>query len=651
MSPVAADALSAAVEAPASPVFLKGTTGSGKTSTAIEIAGLAQDGDRLPLLVTPPATAPDAGPISVGVLLGTLGASLPPGKSLRYREGLAQLRQLLYERKDEVVVIADEPSAWIEKDPYFGALARDAQSVLVGDPSWPTIVLDQSSSEKPIAVLDPKPSESDFATWGSLHEAATAVAEFPEASMPGTPLGHKLMAAVLAWGGEMPKGEVSTSVLAESLRDALPERRNGPPLWGIWQRLALARTALPKSVLDALGGDRLDELSRDTLEFALLDEVGRLHEVPRYLVAGGALASPISSAEKADVHRLLFHHHLEAASNAETAGEVREHAAEALFHGAEAGEEDIGDLVPVTFVEQLNALGRSLSREHRDHLGAAAVFLTAIGIDDENDYAQHYRGFNLDFEGERAQEVEERYDLAVELQPANPTWHARRVTFLADLGKLTAARAAWSEAKSEAAGGLRSDQPELYEWVAGALLHQGELTFADEVLGSAPSAVENSMLEKLRLALKARFSAQDEGTVVPAPRSWREWWGEGPTQLAARDTQGRTLTRWSAARVDVVDEEGVHLRIAIVESGERAPVLGRTLLTPSRMTTSFLDDLPEGGLGAGQFLEVGEYEHPEEGRRIAIRLVRPDAYLQPSAPLMPLNRWLKPHVSPQPAAA
>lgn len=288
--------------------------------------------------------------------------------------------------------------------------------------------------------------------------------------------------------------------------------------------------------------------------------------------------------------------------------------------------------------------------ERRDHLRAAAVFLTAIGIDDENDYAQHYRGFNLDFEGERAQEVGERYDLAVSLQPANPRWHARRVTFLADVGRLTAAREAWGEAKSEVAGGIGGDRADLYAWVAGALLHQGELTFADEVLGSVPNGAADTTIERLRLALKARFDAQDVGVVVPAPRSWSEWWKEAPAELAIRDTEGRTLLRWSAARVEVVDEEGVQVRIAIVENAKQPPVFGRTVLTQSRISASFLDNLPDTGLRVGQFIEVGEYEHPEEGRRIAIRLVHPDPHLQPSPPIMRLDRWLKPHVTPQPAA-
>jgi hypothetical protein len=189
-TPVAADALGAAIEAPTLPVCLKGTTGSGKTSTAIEIARLAGEAARLPLLIRPPAAAIDAGPISVSVLLGALGAPLPAGKSLRFREGLAQLRQLLYERKDEVVVIADEPSAWVDEDPYFGSLGRDARRVLVEDPVWPTIVLDQSTAEKPMAVLRSMPTEPDFVTWGSLKEAAMAVADLPEVSSPGTPLGH-----------------------------------------------------------------------------------------------------------------------------------------------------------------------------------------------------------------------------------------------------------------------------------------------------------------------------------------------------------------------------------------------------------------------------------------------------------------------------
>jgi tetratricopeptide (TPR) repeat protein len=644
---VAEDVFGAAVDQAGTPVCIRGAIGSGKTSASIDIANFAEKEGRLPLLIRPPTSALDAGPISVSVLLATLGAPLASGKSLRYEEGLAQLRQLLYERKDEVVVIADEPSTWVDKGSYFGPLGKSARDVLVGDPQWPAIVLDQSMPARVHTVLDTLPSASDFEAWGSLREAAVVVEELPEVVAVTTPLNQKLLAAGLAWGALAPQRNVSSLEAAETLRDALLGRRRGPRLWGVWQKLALARTELPESVLGQLGADQFDELARDTLCHALLDPAGRLHDVPRQLTMQEGLINPISEAERAEVHRLLFRYHLETARTTETTRDARKHAAEALYHGGEAGEEDIGDLIPVTFVEQLNSLGQRLSRDHRDHHRAAAVFLAAIGIDEENDYAQHYRGFNLDYEGERAQEVIERYDTAVEIQPTNPRWHARRVTFLADIGKLELAREAWKSARDEATSGLRSDQLDLYRWVAGALLHQGELTFADEVLSSVPAVSTDPTIKALRLALKARFSAQDEGTVVPAPRSWRKWWMEGPTRLAVRDTQGRQLVRWSAGRVEIVDDEGIHLRISVVVDKDEHPPLARTVITPGRMEASFLDDIPEDGVRIGQFVEIGEYEHPEHGRRIAVRLVQPDPHLQPSPPLMRMDRWRKSNATPQ----
>lgn len=639
-SGIAEEIVNTAIDQPDRAVSLRGSTGAGKTSTAIELAGLARERNRLPILLSSPTSAPDAGPIMASVALGALDPEPATDRPLRYEEGLARLRQLLYERQDQVVVIADEPSAWIGEGSYFGRLGQSAYDVLVADSKWPTVVLDRSIHGKVDAVLDSMPTSDDLDAWGSLRDAATRVADFPEATAPKTPLDHKFLSALIAWGRVVPDRIPSTVDIAETLREVLSKRRSGPKLWRVWQRLALARTGLPYSLIDQLGADRLDDLSKDTLRHVLLDPGGRLHDVPRSLIYRKDIPNPISSAERLEVHRDLFQHHLEMATASEKVDDVRRHAAEALFHGGEAGEEDVADLISVTFVEQLNSLGRRLSKDHEDRMRAAGVFLTAIGIDEENAYAQHYRGFNLDFEGERAQEVAQRYDIAVGFRPGNPRWHARRVTFFADIGKLKAARKAWDAARTEAAAGVRGDRPDLYTWVGGALLHQGELTFATEVLSAVPAGMKSQAVDDLRLALQARFTAQDMGAVVPAPRSWRTWWSEGPTQLPLKDTQGRTLKRWSAGRVEQVGDEGVQLRIALIVSGS-PPQYGRTLLTASRLEASLLDETPSGGLPVGQFIEMGEYEHSEEGRRIAIRLVRPDPHFQPAAPLMRLDRWRK----------
>jgi tetratricopeptide (TPR) repeat protein len=544
-----------------------------------------------------------------------------------------------------VVVIADEPSAWTRGGAYFGSLTDEAEDVFLDHPDWPTVVLDQAAT-KPLLRLSSIPFEPDVTAWGELADAGAAITQI---HFSRSPLEFGFSAAIFAWGRAVPDPPAAASRLAETLVEVLAERRMGPRLWALWQRLSLARTELSESVLDELGAKDLDPLGADTLKHVLLDPAGRLHDIARVVAERDERPYPITMAERAEVHRILFEHHRELAQS-DHGSDAGRHAAEALFHIGALGEEALVDTVPVMFVEQLNALGRELSKAHRDHFNAAAIFLRAIQLDSSNDYAQHYRGFNLDFQGEERAEVAERYGNALDIDPSNPWWHARRVTFLADTGELSAARAAWDRAESQASPGSHAEYTDLHSWVAGALLHQGELTFADYVLGGVPAWAETEEITDLRRAVDARILAQDTGTVVPAPRSWGEWWSEGPTMLANRDTEGRLLISWIAGRVDVVDEDGVHLRAGFVESDGRRPDLGDVTIGRERWAASCLDEVGPEELGPGAFLELGNYRSEEGSTRLAIRVVRPDPYRQPKPPIMPLDRWIKHGAAAEPAA-
>jgi tetratricopeptide (TPR) repeat protein len=636
---LAAEALGAAIDAPTAPVSIQGSAGTGKTAVGVKIAELARNDGRLPIHLRPPIRAPEAGPIMVSDALGSLGVEQPWGEEGGFGRALLKLRWALGEQREQVIVIADEPSSWVREGGYFSALTGEAITIFLTDTAWPTVVLDQNAHD-PLVRLSSLPFEGDFAGWGELAEAGATVAETP-GPLARNPLEVAFSVALLAWGRALPEAPASASRLAETLVEVLAKRRLGPRVWAVWQRLALARTELPDAVLAQLGASELDPLGADTLKHILLDPAGRLHDIARVIAEREERASPIGDAERAEVNRTLFEYHRDAAAQADSDAEAGRHAAEALFHIGELGEEPLIDTVSVMFVEQLNALGRTLSQQHHDHFNAAAVFRRAIDIDDSNDYAQHYRGFNLDFQGEGRSEVAERYEKALEIDPSNPWWHARKVTFLADTGRLRESRAAWDRAESEASAGTYADYSDLHSWVAGALLHQGELTFADYVLGSVPIWAETDEIADLRRALGARLQAQDVGTVVPAPRSWGRWWTQGPSVLATRDTDGRALVSWIAGRVDSVDETGVHLRAGFVEMDGAKPELGAVTIGRERWEASCLDPVDIDRLRPGRFLELGNYESDENGKRLAIRIVHPDPYRQPTPPIMPLDRWIR----------
>ncbi len=634
--------LKAAVEEPLRDVWLQGASGTGKTTLALAIEEAASEQGMTPVLVRPPAGAPESGPIAVGGAIAVLDDGDFAARPRRYLEGLTKLRFELHQNKDRVVVIADEPSAWSRGDAYFSGLAREATGVLLRDHAWPTIVLDQASQPAPLRRLETNPLEIDFSDWGELRDAAEQLSGRLPHQRPRNPLELAISSALLAWGHAVPEIPTSASRLAEILVEVLAARRAGPRLWAVWQRVALARTELPDSVLDELGRERLDALSRDTLRHALLDGGGRLHEAARVTVGSENALGTLSSTERTTAHRRLFEYHREQSATAADAAAATRHGGEALFHLGEIGDEALVDTVPPLFVDQLNALGRTLSLKHGDHFSAAAVFARAIDLDQENGYAQHFRGFNLDFQGERRDEVAERYETAIAIDPSNPWWHARQVTFLADTGKLRAAHTAWDRAQSQAAAIDTAGFAGLHARVAGALLHQGELSFAEEVLSAVPQWVATEETRQLRLALDARFQAQDTGAVVPAPRSSERWWEKPPRALAQIDTDGRHLAGWIAGRVEMVDGEGLHLRVAIVDSDTGAPPrLGHTVIDRERWSASCLDGAAVESLAPGQFVEIGTYTDEENGERLAIRLVTPDPYRQPAPPLMPLDRWLR----------
>lgn len=651
LTATAETALEAAIQDPRDQVLVQGSSGSGKTTLALAIERVAAERGMVPLLVRPPAGAPESGPIAVGAAIAALGQDDFITRPQRYRDGLVKLRWELHQKKDRIVVIADEPSAWSRGGSYFSGLAREAAGIFVGDPDWPTIILDQSAVAKPLRRLESDPLDIDFSGWGELAPAAEELAALSPPKGPRNALELVLSSALLAWGHALPEPPASASRLAEILVEVLAARRAGPRLWALWQRLALARTELPESVLNDFGLDMLDNLSRDTLRHALLDGGGRLHDAGRLAVEREAPVSPLPNADRDAVHRRLFDYHRIQAATTTDVAEATRNASEALFHIGEIGEEELIDTVPPLFVDQLNALGRTLSFKHRDHFSAAAVFARAIDFDQGNDYAQHYRGFNLDFQGERRHEVSERYENAIAIDPAKPWWHARRITFLADTGKLRAARVAWDQAQSQAAANDAAPFADLHTWVAGALLHQGELNFADDVLSAVPPWAATDNIRQLRRALSARFEAQDRGTVVPAPRSSERWWEQPPRALTLADTEGRRLASWIAGRVEGIDEEGVHLRVAIVEMDAASPRFGRALIDRDRWRTSCLDGADPNTLSPGRFLEIGTYRDEMRGDRLAIRLVEPDPYRQPVPPIMSLNRWLRSGAIADPAPA
>lgn len=640
----ALDVLNAALEEPGQAAYAVGGAGAGKSATARAVRDAAADRNLEPILVAPPSGAADAGIAAVSTVVRRLGAGL--SKRGGWDAARRKAREGLAEHAENVVVICDEPTSWVGSDRYFGALGAEAREVLTGAAAtWPVVVCDREGPKgRTFTLPDAPPSDlGDGQIWGPTAPAALALLETGIAPDLRTPLQQRLAVGLMAWGAERLPAVTEAAPLASELAAQLTRRRHGAKLWAVWQRLALERLDADEDLLRALGADELDQLGSFTLRRILLDSGPRLHDVCRRVADERPADPDLRAQQKAATHELLFDRHYAlvgelAAADSAASGD---HAAEALFHATELGDETRQHLVTVDLVDQLNALGHRRSVVHGDHAGAAAVFLRALQADDRNGYAIHHRGYTLDALGESAGEVEMRYAEAIELNSSRPEWHGRRVAFFADVARPSVARAAWARAETAVSDEL--DDPEWYETlhcaVAATLIEQGELAFARYVLDGVPEWARRVVHGRLDSALRGRFAAQDKGAFVPAPRSSRAWWLEGPARLTARDGAGRRLERWLAGRVEGVGEAGIEIHVARVEPDGGEPRRGLMRLAPDVWDQHVIDDVVADALTPGCFVEIGNYAG-EQGNARAI-VVLPMEPVDHPIPTLDPERWLR----------
>jgi tetratricopeptide (TPR) repeat protein len=327
---------------------------------------------------------------------------------------------------------------------------------------------------------------------------------------------------------------------------------------------------------------------------------------------------------------------------------------EAFHFASVVGDPTLLAKVKPSFVVQLDALGWSLSYEHHNYAAAAEAFEQALCWDPKDDYAHHYLAFNLDRDGRRLEEVEQHYREAVALKPRHAWWWSRLICFLIGRGRVGEARNEWNDALLElglAEGDASlSTYQHLHCWVAGALLEAGEVVFAREVLDDVPLWAQAELEHYAGLSQRADALLQlgDGDAVVPARRLRPEWWLDPPELLQFRFATGEERVRWQAARVEEKDDEGIHLRGAIIERGEEKPGIVWSVLSPERFDEDCRDEVSARDLKVGSFLELGLYALPKGGKvRTVIRVLSEQSWGagEPSA-LRP-NRYLTDFVSQQ----
>jgi tetratricopeptide (TPR) repeat protein len=636
---------------------------SGKSALLVLLKERLEKEGITAIKVAPPPHAPDAGPSALvevgtglkeaGLIDGKITRLLEPGRS--YSEKVRDIRTWLDEgsQKCKLVLLCDEPSSWevrSREDEYFSVHAGEAVGMLCGPARCTRVV----SGALPKGVIPSKVISLKLSTWtkswlndgrawGSLEAPAASLLSYYGDRMDRfSPLQVRLLVGLAELisvrdVGDLIDNRGSRRDISRRFAGALSRRPSLEALRSIWSSLALVRRPFPEDLLAEMGGDRLEETDLDLLEKCLLyEEAGgfKMHEMLKADIRD--VPGCGSRDEVLDTHRKLVDWYETESSRGTGAGGLVDEM-EAFHHATMTGDCKCTDRLKPFFIDQLNVLGRELSRTFRNYEEAAKVFEKALRCDPEDDYAHHYLAFNLDVMASDPARVEKHFMKAIELNPDHAWWHSRMISFLVTRGRAVEARRAWDEALDALglpdAGGDQYVYENLHLWVAHLLIHRGRIDFAQEVLDGIPKELiaNHEGFGAVKRRMEALLEARRRGAYVPVRYLGKDWWKKGPFLLHERIPGGSSLKRWFAGCIEEVSEEAVFLRVASVETGgDQAPESGRLSVS--------IEDLNRWGamidyseLGAGTFLEIGEYRG--EGNEMKLALVhRPLAWLDENLP-------------------
>ena len=182
---------------------------------------------------------------------------------------------------------------------------------------------------------------------------------------------------------------------------------------------------------------------------------------------------------------------------------------------------------------------------------------------------------------------------------------------------------------------------QLHVRVATQLIALAELDFAGYVLRGVPVYAQDSEHRRLQVLLRGRAVADENGSVVPAPRSGGSWWEESPQALPPRDSDGRERVTWAAGRVESVDDEGIHLHIAQVGSPDETPAHSAVTVRPEVWQQRCLDSDDIASLTPGRFVELGRYRGEEGDAVTVIRLLPRTVVPEPRYAPSRASRWMR----------
>ncbi len=621
---------------------LEGVETAGKSSCLRLLADLLSEGTELkPILVAPPAHDLDTGPAALAdVAVGLAGHGLLNGQLDAWREGGASWNERVdlvrrcIAANDDVVLLFDEPSAWGANrggddffakrsfDAAFSLMALSCRRVVTGEMPFPLRPLDRIE-------LEPAGTDTSWlggAGWGELQAAAHQVADGPMSERPLTPLQLRILVAatslgsaqsVAEWVEHDGDGRRITSGFAEMLAGDSRYRR----LWDAWLSLSTTRRAFDEQLLDEITPGGMTSLERDIVANCLVfgDSELRLHDTLRAQAAKWRVEHRHDDRVRkliARVNRKLFEIHQRRFGELATKRDARAliESMEAFHFASATGDSKLIAQAAPVFVEQLDALGWSLSYEHKEYQRAVKAFEQALKWDDTDDYAHHYLAYNLDRLAKRVKDVERHFRRAVELNGKHPWWRARLIIFLVSRGRREEALHAWEDAVI----GLGVDEGdaslEIYErlhcWVSDALLDAGEPRLAREILDAVPVWARSQLdaYASLDQRTDALLQAGDQDPVVPAWRLRPGWWQDGPELLQHRLGTGEQLVRWLAARVESKDTDAINIRGSALEPDQDSdPSIAWSQISFESFDGMCRDNVTARDLSVGSFIEIGIY--------------------------------------------
>jgi tetratricopeptide (TPR) repeat protein len=657
---------------------IDGVATAGKSSCLRLVSTLLEKQGKLkPVVVAPPAHNLDTGPAALadvavglaahGFLNGELDAWSEGGAS--WTERIDLVRRCIADH-DDVVLLCDEPDSWGANrggDDFFAQRSFDVAFSLGALPCRRVVTGKLPVPVTPVDRIELEPASTDpswlrVQGWGELELAAQSVADSAMLERPLTALQVRILVAatsltsvnyVTEWIDQDGDGRRIALRFAELIAGENHYRR----LWDAWLQLSMTRRAFDAQLLTEITPSGVTSLERDIIQHCLLfgDSQLRLHDVLRGQAAKWRTEHRDENRVRKlidGVNRKLFEIHRqrfsELAANKEA--QALTESMEAFHFASATGDSELIATVAPVFVEQLDALGWSLSYEHRDYRRAAKAFEQALVWDDTDNYAHHYLAYNLDRLGERVADVERHFRQAVALNGKHSWWRARLIIFLISRGRFEEAVGEWNDALLALGVDEGDASLEIYEhlhcWVSGAFLDAGEVRLAREVLDTVPPWAQ-AQLETYRgldQRAEALLEVGDGDPVIPAWRLRRGWWHDGPELLQHRLGAGEQLVRWLAARVESKDENGINIRAAVLEPQQESdPSIAWSEIALDEFDDMCRDDVSAHALGVGRFLEVGIYAKPgkdKTGAQTIIRVLPDHEWDAPGPPALAMLRYL-----------